>query len=267
MLLLVMFFSLSSSFFALKEVQVCFYNSFGEKVSLEDNYFYNTKSKVSGILSSTEFDYGTLVFSLQKDKYKSSLETKNPYIKMLSLESVFPNKLVINACERKEVFCMQNGENFCILDGEFKILDTRKNTENLIEINFYTNKSKQTFCEFFDLYFFSLDSGSFLVANNNVFLSIQNLYSILSSYQLNLENSLFSLDFYKGENNRVDIYLTTISPFGIKLFVENIFEKFDYKLSKLLSALATLNQEEKVKTTYGVLKIDKNCNLFWKENL
>ena len=47
------------------------------------------------IIEDNNFDFGGSIFFLKKDKIVSSLEEKYPYIKVVSVETNFPNKITL----------------------------------------------------------------------------------------------------------------------------------------------------------------------------
>ena len=265
MLVLVMLFIFSSSVFELSSVEIKFYSDIGEPLSLSSNRVFNSTQKTKVVIDSAKFDYGSLVFSLDKPKYITRIESANPYIKVLSLESIFPSKLVINACERKELFYILGTDRSLILDSDFKILDMRKDATLLTQMTFFDYDREVSFYDFFDVSPLAFEKGMFLTENNLVLSSINSLMPTLYNFDLDILGSISTFSFAKRENNKVDLSLATSSPFGLTLKICNIFENFDYKLNKLLSAFYTLYQKERIKTTHGLLSIDESFNCRWQE--
>jgi len=76
------------------------------------------------IIKENNFDFGGSIFFLKKDKIISKLEEKYPYIKVVSIETHFPNKISVHVCERESLFAVkiQDGK-YAIVDDEFKILE------------------------------------------------------------------------------------------------------------------------------------------------
>lgn len=119
---------LSSTIFCLKKVEL---NFMSNTINLTD--------KNEDIISSAEFKYNQSIFFIDKSTYVKKLEENNPYLKVLNMETIFPNKLVINCVERNELFAIKSYENdefknYLILDDELKILNLDENYTNL-----YTN--------------------------------------------------------------------------------------------------------------------------------
>ena len=59
------------------------------------------------------------------------MESQNPYLKVINIETVFPNKLILHCAEREELFCIKGRDDlYYICDEELKILDVRESFEN-----------------------------------------------------------------------------------------------------------------------------------------
>ncbi len=74
--------SFTSALFMLSSVKVNFLSSCPMFISKEDM-----------IIKSANFEYGKSVFFLKKDTYVNNLEINNPYLKVINIETIFPNKL------------------------------------------------------------------------------------------------------------------------------------------------------------------------------
>lgn len=74
------------------------------------------------IIESGEIKMGGSVFFCNKNKYIEKIESKNPYIKVINIETVFPSKFVIHVAERQEIFAIEHNDQFYITDDEFKVL-------------------------------------------------------------------------------------------------------------------------------------------------
>ena len=122
--LLILFWTL----FALRGVEVQFHTS-------TQNITVSQKE----IADAAGFRYGASVLFEGKKKYVDNLErmaTKNAnfaYLKVLNIETKFPNKYVIHVAEREEVFAVQTYNQYLICDKEFRVLrvlDNFKNTQS-----------------------------------------------------------------------------------------------------------------------------------------
>lgn len=95
----VLVFSFSSTVFELKVVDVAFYNN-GQMVS----YTPELSAIRQRIISETTFDYGSSIFFVSNDKYNGQIEYNEPNLKVLGMEKIFPNKLLIKMGRRDVSF-------------------------------------------------------------------------------------------------------------------------------------------------------------------
>lgn len=76
-------------------------------------------------------EQGDSIFLLDKDSIASRLEKAYPYLEVVSIETKFPNKIVVHSAEREEVFAVSLvGGEYAILDGNGKVL---RNTDNFVK--------------------------------------------------------------------------------------------------------------------------------------
>lgn len=267
-IIMVLAFMLGSPFFKLQNVEIKFINDKNEVVLLEDNVVFNNSKKVNQVISSAKFDYGSSLFLINKQDYVSRLDKNNPYFKLVNISSVFPNKMVVYAKEREPVFYISNNEDYFLLDRDFKILEITNNVEkinNLILISAKERNLDVNFFEFFDVSSLAFEPSQYLYENNLIMEKIKNIVKVINNFDcFSLNQNIFkSLVIYEKDDFPNLILKTNEDVFGIKLEVENILENFDKKLHKLLCAFKTLINQEKIKTTYGVLSINNFLNCFW----
>lgn len=91
------------------------------KLELKTGTEHLTQEVVSEIENEALKTGGSVLF-LGKEKLISRLEKQFPYLKIVNIETQIPNKLVIHAAEREELFAVNSGEKSYFLDEEFKIL-------------------------------------------------------------------------------------------------------------------------------------------------
>lgn len=91
------------------------------KLELKTGTEHLTQEVVSEIENEALKTGGSVLF-LGKEKLISRLEKQFPYLKIVNIETQIPNKLIIHAAEREELFAVNSGEKSYFLDEEFKIL-------------------------------------------------------------------------------------------------------------------------------------------------
>lgn len=70
-----------------------------------------------------DIELGGSVFLLNKDEITQQLEKSNPYLRVVSLETKFPNKLVIHCAERESLYAIKiTSSQYVILDEMGKVL-------------------------------------------------------------------------------------------------------------------------------------------------
>lgn len=103
---------LASTIFALQNVSVSF-------LSTTDKF----TGKENLIIESGNFKYGNNILFLNKQNHIKQLEKNNPYLKVVNIETFFPNSVVINCAERVEVFAIKLEDNtYIYCDEDFKVL-------------------------------------------------------------------------------------------------------------------------------------------------
>ena len=133
---------LTSTIFSLKSVEVKFLSS--------TNNLTGTETQ---IVESGKFRYGENLFFANKTGYVKKLEKENPYLRVINIESIFPNKFVINAVERNECYVIKlsnsgpTNNKYAVTDEYMKVLSIldvyQNNTSNAIEIKNSSLSSQQ----------------------------------------------------------------------------------------------------------------------------
>lgn len=112
-------------------------------LSKVDVNFLTTTDHLTGqaedIVESANFNLGENVLFVNKNLHTTLLEKQNPYLKVVNIETIFPNKIVLNVAERNEVFSIKLPDNsYAICDEELKVLKTSltyyNSAQNAIEL-------------------------------------------------------------------------------------------------------------------------------------
>ncbi|NCA68036.1 MAG: FtsQ-type POTRA domain-containing protein [Clostridia bacterium] len=85
------------------------------------------------IITSSNIQAGSNIFSLSERKAISNIEIDNPYIKVTSIERKFPNKIIIHVTVRTAVMtiAVNGGDGYALLDSNLKILEIVNQYSNL----------------------------------------------------------------------------------------------------------------------------------------
>lgn len=85
-------------------------------------FLYNEENHQE-IIESGEFSSGASVFFINKKINQEKIEKTYPYIKVINIETIFPNKMVVHCIEREELFAVNFEQSkYYICDEDFKIL-------------------------------------------------------------------------------------------------------------------------------------------------
>ena len=113
---------LSSSIFSFSETNLDFLTT---TVNLNVNE--------EDIFKASKLEYGKSIFSINKNQAQKNIEKQNPYIKVVNIETVFPNKIIFHVAERQELFAVKYLDKYLILDDEGKILQIKDSFINTAE--------------------------------------------------------------------------------------------------------------------------------------
>lgn len=113
---------LSFTLFSLHTVTVEFKNN---------TQIFTEESKLS-ISENEVIKYGSPIYTINKSKIIEELEKDKPYLEVINIETVFPNKLIIHCAEREETYAVKAGDKkYFICDKDFKVLTIRPNYTSL----------------------------------------------------------------------------------------------------------------------------------------
>lgn len=102
---------LNSTLFTLQSVSINWLTTKYELETIKDSSMISSVKK------------GDSIFLLNKDEIKSSLEKKYPYLRVVKIETKFPNKIVIHSAERESMFAVKLSDNeYAVIDERGKVL-------------------------------------------------------------------------------------------------------------------------------------------------
>lgn len=244
---IVMLIVLSSAIFALQSVEV----EFSQEVS-------NLEGKQQEIVEAGDFAYGTNVLFLKKSPYIDKLEKQFPYLKILNIETCFPNRLVIHAEERQELFTVKLDDNlYVVIDEDYKIL--RKINVSGTFVSTPTNPILLSGVKFSG----GKNEGDFLQIDSSQESLMLNV--LVGCKQWNLEN-----DFLKSKIEQIYIDYEKQSDVlikmhtGVQILLKNASVGCETMLNLAFSAY-DYSSEYRNQGTMEVRIIDGQAKIFFKK--
>lgn len=202
---------------------------------------FASKEEQSEIIKTAKINTSTPIFFLNKNEIKQKLELNNPYLKVINIETIFPNKLVLHCAEREEMFCIKaNGDLYYVCDDELKILNITKSVSFtqgnalLLENVNVLNTGAQTG------EILQLSSGEdviksianvFAYSNKNI-SDIKGMFrSVMLKYERNVYTSKMeaTLKFVTYDNFEIDVRnATTFLATKLNLLLSIVPQKVEY---------------------------------------
>lgn len=229
---------LSSTIFSVGEIKLEFKS---QKNVLAD-------ASETEIISTSGLKKGTSVFLIDKTNMSKKLEKAYPYLKVLSVETKFPNKVTINVIERDEVFAFQQSEKYIITDSDLKVLkivsgDYVSNNTNAIKVLAFDD------CE--------VEVGQFLSPQQK-FLALKTIEA--NNYQNYLkeesQNALQDLFATYKSVAAFDDKVVFDSFFGVKIQIFAVDIRGQEKLKMATAVFDGLTGEQKQKGIISVFQKD-----------
>ncbi len=215
---------LSSTVFSLKSVEVKFLD--GSE---------NLSGTESDIVQSVDFKYNESIFFSNKKRYTAELEKNNPYLRVVNIETKFPNKLVVNAVERKECFVIKLENNkYAITDEYLKVLKIvqvyQNNSSNAIEVK-NSGLASQT-----------VEVGDFFKTDDNYLTVLFDCFREWKNDYTLIKEKVASIELDYESKNRLLVNMRS----GVQIVVDNSKMQLSDKLNLAFSFYET--------------KVDKNGN-------
>ena len=221
---------LSFTLFSLRTVTVEFKNN---------TQIFTEESKQS-IIENQSIKYGSPIYTINKSKIIEELEKDKPYLEVINIETVFPNKFIIHCAEREETYAVKAGDKkYFICDKDFKVLTIRPNytslqdnsilflgLENLISNTNRVNEGE--FLEFSSEGEMLKSIGQAMLLNNK---TVSDQRALIKSIEL--DSSIY---YYTAKNQP---YLKFTDYNG---FVTNVYVPESLLANKLQIMFATIGQ-------------------------
>lgn len=124
---------------------------------MNTSVYENSQGFKDDLLKSSEIKQKTSVFFINKEKAVNNLEKKYPNLKIVNIETTFPNGLKFHLAQREELYATKNSLDFySIMDSDFKILNVISKAE------FQNLSIKPIEIEFVDSQLINLSQGEFI---------------------------------------------------------------------------------------------------------
>lgn len=117
---------LSFTLFRLKTVELNFKN---------DTTIYASENSKQAVIDSAGFSFKKPIFSINKSKIEKTLEKENSFLKIINIETVFPNKIVVHCAQRELLYCIEDSDMYYYCDEQLKLLEDpiSKNSEFVVK--------------------------------------------------------------------------------------------------------------------------------------
>lgn len=118
---------LSSVFFVVVLCTILSFTLFRvHNVSLDfqnETTLFADEEKQNEIITSADINTKIPIYAINKASIIEKLEKRNPNLKVINIETVFPNKLIVHCAEREKTFCIKSRDDvYYICDDSLKIL-------------------------------------------------------------------------------------------------------------------------------------------------
>lgn len=215
---------INSTIFTLQKINVNWLTTKNELQSVKD---YEIVESI---------DMGQSIFLLNKNKIAEELEKEHPYLQVVSIETKFPNKIVVHSAERESLYAIEISHNeYAVLDEKGKVL---KLSDSRI-FEGVTLSPRPIMVAFNNL---SLGVKDFVVGEQ---VSNKQVSGMLTSLSRSLRESRYSPITSKGVFKSINVVSTgeynevnMVTRSGMTLKIKKIEE---YTTDKLLLALERYN--------------------------
>jgi len=277
---------LSSTVFTLKQVEVQFYTKNDTLITNIDSLNYFNDSTVLNIENNKQdFSMGQSIFLTKKSNITAKLEKDYPYLKVIALTTMFPDKIIVKAAEREEFYAVpvytgSSITGYAICDGDLKVLrmGTSADAANLItldggdEDSFKLGSGDASIGEILNV-----GSGDLTIAKQlyNDFQSCFALLPIavrddamLSTFESMTFTQEYSTQPYvAGQQRQIYTYLTVKTRSGVSIRVEdagtNLLTKLNVGYSIYNDILNGDCTNKNAKADEGFIKVAYNLTYVW----
>lgn len=163
---------------------------------------------------------GESIFLINKSKITDALESKEPYLRVVSIETKFPNKLVIHSAERESLYAIHiSDDDYAVVDEMGKVLE-RCNSSIFAGSEIEVKPIKVYLDDFVNIVATDLQAGQ-MIKNDFVVNVLKQISKSLreSNYQPTTSKGVFtSLQII---NNGDDVELLFKTRCGLNIDIKN----------------------------------------------
>lgn len=239
---------LGSTVFTLKSVEIDWTTTRAELINKTDEQ----------ILDDIELPMGESIFLIQKQEIINKIEKNNPYIQVLNIETVAPDKLKVYSAERESLYAIKiDSNNYAVVDKELKVLKFI----SAVELSSLSIENKPVLLSV-------TQSGLTLTQNNfeiGTKANIENLTEILTKLTYSLQSAKYNSLAIRGFISNISINLnadktiTIKTRYGINIKIEGIDD--NNLTDKLLLGLSVYETKHNLDITGGTITV------FYSESL
>ncbi len=243
---------------------ILLFTLFGVKNVVLDLRTYNSRFSSEevqqSVIKSGEFAYNMPIFFQDKKSYISKLEKNNPYLKVINIESKFPNTLSIKCMDREEVFAIKmSDERYFILDEDLKVLEVLTSFDS-------TQTNAILLGGEISVDNVDASAGDFLTLNAGQALIEAFVPAMkLNNRDVSEQKALFESINIRYRNNpitaRSEAYLELYDFNGLKMCIFEAEDMLVNKINCLLAAHAAFDPKDAATFELRILK-DSNGDIF-----
>ena len=184
------------------------------------------------IIATSKAKDTSTIFAVNKSSIKNNLEREYSYLKVINIETVFPNSLIIHCAQREETYIIKINDNlYYVCDEEFKVLS--------IATSFEQGSGKPVLLEQIDVNNKTAKVGEFLdIEDGNILKNIITAFAYNNRTIADFKGAFKSVRYqierdYYTKAQEVALIFTIYDNFEIKIGLArcNLIEKTSLMLA------------------------------------
>ena len=213
-----------------------------DKVNLQVHNDYSafmTEQYKDEVIQTSILKQNQSVFFINKTQVMAELEQEFPNMKVINIETVFPNSLLIHIAKREELFAIksQNTESYFVVDGDLKVLSI------LPQASYESDANNAILLSGITITTPSVVAGDFLCFENDAL--IKNLAKAFLVNNLDVVEQKALLKKIDIQTDQIREYLTNDDKTIIEITMQDEFQILVYSPNTYL--------KEKIQTLFATL--------------